>query len=94
MTYYPVILLDTSILVAYYDATDEYHSQVRDFFVTCTTELITTVGCVTEVMWLLAADWQLQNNFLSALAHNIYQCEQLLPQYHVRTPYLSDNPTN
>lgn len=89
MTYYPVILLDTSILVAYYDATDEYHSQVRDFFASCTSELITTVGCVTEVMWLLAADWQLQNNFLSALANNIYQCEQLLPQDFTRIAELN-----
>jgi uncharacterized protein len=78
MTHYPIILVDTSILVAYYDATDEYHTQIISFFANCTSELVTTVGCVTEVMWLLSADWQLQNNFLSALANNIYKCESLL----------------
>lgn len=31
MTYYPVILVDASVLVAYYDATDEYHAQVCNF---------------------------------------------------------------
>lgn len=31
MTYQPIILVDTSLLVAYYDAKDEYHAQVRSF---------------------------------------------------------------
>lgn len=79
MTYHPVILVDTSLLVAYYDAGDEYHASVRNFFASCTSELVTTSSCVTEVMWLLAPDWQLQNNFLSAVANNIYKCEPLLP---------------
>jgi len=78
MTYYPLILVDTSLLIAYYDAGDEYHTQVRNFFASCTSELVTTCGCITEVMWLLAPDWQLQNNFLVAVVNNIYKCERLL----------------
>ncbi|MGH8002228.1 MAG: type II toxin-antitoxin system VapC family toxin [Brasilonema sp.] len=84
MTYYSVILVDASVLVAYYDATDGYHAQVRNFFASCRSDLVTTIACVTEVMWLLGADCQLQNNFLFALANNIYQCEPLLPQDFTR----------
>lgn len=89
MTYHPLILVDTSLLVAYYDAKDEYHTQVRNFFASCTSELVTTVGCITEVMWLLSSDWQLQNNFLSAVANNIYKCETLLPTDFVRIAELN-----
>jgi predicted nucleic acid-binding protein len=49
--YYPFILIDTGIIVAFYDKKDRYHQQVVQFFATCTSQLITTVGCVTEVMW-------------------------------------------
>lgn len=56
MTYHPVILVDTSLLVAYYDAGDEYHTQVSNFFASCTSKLVTTLGCITEVMWLLSSD--------------------------------------
>jgi uncharacterized protein len=54
MTYYPVILVDSSLLIAFYNAADSYHIQVRDFFATCTSDLVTIVGCVTEVMYFLA----------------------------------------
>lgn len=89
MTYHSVILVDTSLLVAYYDAGDEYHTQVRNFFASCTSKLVTTVGCITEVMWLLSSDWQLQNNFLSAIANNIYKCETLLPTDFLRIAELN-----
>ena len=89
MTDYPVILVDTSVLVGYYDATDQYHTQVRNFFINCTSELVTTVGCVTEVMWLLAPDWQLQNNFLSAVANNIYKSEPLTVEDFARIAKLN-----
>lgn len=89
MTYQPVILVDTSLRVAYYDAGDEYHAQVSNFFASCTSELVTTCGCVTEVMWLLAPDWQLQNNFLSAVANNIYKCEPLIGEDFARIAELN-----
>lgn len=80
MDYYKKILVDTGLLVAFYDSADKYHPQVVNFFSSCTSYLVTTVGCVTEVMWLLAADWRVQNEFLAHLARNIYECETLLPQ--------------
>ena len=77
---YPTILIDTGLLVAFYDAADRHHGAAIAFFSTCTSQLITTVGCVTETMWLLASDWRVQNEFLDHLAHGVYVCEPLLPE--------------
>lgn len=77
MTYYPAILVDTSLLVAYYNARDSYHTQVQNFLGDSTSRLVTTFGCVTEVMWLLARDWRVQNEFLSDLTRSLYECEHL-----------------
>ena len=70
----PLILTDSSILIAYYSAKDNYHDVVCRFFEQCTSELITTLACVTEVMYLLSADYRTQNEFLNDLAHELYQC--------------------
>jgi uncharacterized protein len=80
MTYYPVILTDSGILVAYYSSKDRYHQQVRVFFERCTSNLVTTVGCATEVMWLLSQDWRTQNEFLQDMAMELYECIPMLPE--------------
>ncbi len=80
MTYHPLILADSGFLFAYYSGKDKYHQQVRGFFETCTSMLITTPSCITEVMWLLSSDWRTQNEFLLDVAKELYECEQLLPQ--------------
>lgn len=67
MNSYPHILVDTGIIVAFYDKNDLYHEQVVNFFATCTSQLITTLACVTEVMWLLAPNINVQDEFLSTL---------------------------
>jgi predicted nucleic acid-binding protein len=89
MTDYPLILVDTGLLVAFYDSADQYHTQVVKFFASCTSRLVTTVGCVTEVLWLLASDWRVQNEFLNHLANNIYECESLFPQDFARIAELN-----
>ncbi|MBD2159673.1 type II toxin-antitoxin system VapC family toxin [Limnothrix sp. FACHB-708] len=71
------VLVDSGVLIAFYNAEDRYHSRVVDFFRTCRSELITTLACVTEVLWLLNKSWQVQNIFLNHLAQNIYRCESL-----------------
>ncbi len=80
MTYYPLILADSGLLFAYYSAKDKYHQQVRHFFESCTSKLVTTSPICTEVMWLLSSDWQTQNEFLLDVAKGLYECEHLLPQ--------------
>ena len=90
MVYHPVILVDSSVLVAFYDASDDSHGQAREFFATCRSELITTVACVNEVMWLLSRNWRVQNEFLSHLASGIYECEALLPEDFARIAELNE----
>ncbi|NEQ44639.1 MAG: PIN domain-containing protein [Leptolyngbya sp. SIOISBB] len=80
MTLPPDVLVDTGLLVAFYDAADRHHDAVVDFFTRCTARLITTVGCVTEVMWLLSSNWQVQNEFLNHLARGVYVCKPLLAE--------------
>ncbi|MEO0539159.1 MAG: VapC toxin family PIN domain ribonuclease [Cyanobacteria bacterium P01_A01_bin.123] len=75
-----MILVDTGLMVAFYDAKDLYHDAVVEFFSNCTHRLITTIGCVTEVMWLLSSDWRVQNEFLTHLAKGVYVCEPLLAE--------------
>jgi uncharacterized protein len=85
----PLILVDTGILVAFYDRKDKYHQQVLSFFSTCTSQLITTIACATEVMWLLSPNIKVQNEFLAALLINVYQCEHLLPADYQRIQELN-----
>lgn len=89
MTYYPIILVDSGILVAYYSSKDRYHQQVRAFFERCTSNLVTTVGCATEVMWLLRQNWRTQNEFLQDIATELYECIPLLPQDFLRIAELN-----
>ena len=89
MNNYPQILIDTGILVAFYDRKDEYHQQSLSFFSTCISQLITTIACVTEVMWLLAPHTKVQNEFLSALSKKAFLCEHLLPSYYQRIQELN-----
>lgn len=35
MKHYPVILVDTGLLVAFYDSADRHHAQVVEFFANC-----------------------------------------------------------
>jgi predicted nucleic acid-binding protein len=89
MNYHPIILVDTGLLVAFYDSADQYHAQVVEFFGNCNSRLMTTIGCVTEVLWLLATDWRVQNEFLTHLSNNIYECEPLLRQDFARIAELN-----
>lgn len=77
-SYYPKILVDSGVLIAFYDEEDKYHSQTVEFFSDCRNQLITTVACVTEVMWLLAPFIKVQNEFLSAVAQGVFECEHLI----------------
>ena len=86
---YPAILINTGPIVAYYDAGDAHHNQVRRFLDASTSVLVTTTGCVTEVMWLLGSRWQVQNEFLSDLSIGLYVCEPLTPSDFIRISELN-----
>jgi uncharacterized protein len=74
------LLIDTGILVAFYDAADPQHRNVFEFLGQSRGQLITTLSCITETMWLLAKDDRVQNEFLRHLSLRIYHCEPLIPQ--------------
>lgn len=80
MKYHPLILIDTGLMIAFYNRTDQYHSQVYAFFEGCTSQLITTLSCVSETMQLLPSNWQIQNEFLLAVAKGVFECESLQPK--------------
>lgn len=75
----PKILIDSGVLVAYYNQGDRFHSIVKQFLEQSTSQFITTLVCIAEVMWLLAPDWQVQNEFLSDLQQELFEWVQLLP---------------
>ncbi len=83
------ILMDTGVLVALYDSADRYHSQVIEFLSSYRGRLTTTLGCVTEVMWLLASDHRVQNEFLHHLSDRIYECEPLQSEDFTRIAELN-----
>ncbi len=87
--YNPFILIDTGIMVAFYNRQDRYHRQTVRFFSTCTSQLITTVGCVTEVMWLLSPNVKVQNQFLSSLEKGIFVASHLVADDYRRIQELN-----
>jgi uncharacterized protein len=90
MNHPPLSIIDSGILLAYYSANDKYHQQVLQFLESCTSRLVTTHSCVTEVMWLLSPSWQTQNEFLLDVAKELYECVPLLPQDFVRIAELNE----
>jgi len=89
MSYPTVALIDSGILVAYYSARDDHHLKVCKFFEQYTGRLITTLSCITEVMWLLNSDWRLQNRFLDGVAREVLECCSLLLQDFTRIAELN-----
>ena len=89
MTYYPEILVDSGPLVAYYSCNDKHHARVCHFFETCTSRLVTSLSCITEVMWLLSSRWQVQNQFLLAVAQRIFEPQPLIPEDFIRIAELN-----
>ncbi len=76
----PIILIDSGVLVAYYNQGDRVHEAVKNFLEPSTSRLLTTLPYIAEVMWLLAPHWQVQNEFLADLAKELYEWVQLIPR--------------
>lgn len=71
------VLVDSGIIVAYYDNSDPWFAKTRKFFDDSRAQFVITEPCATEVMWLLQANQLTQNEFLSDLAKGLYKCEPL-----------------
>jgi len=90
INYPPKIITDSGIFIAYYSAKDNYHQAVANFFERCSTDLVTTTPCITEVMYLLSHDNRTQNEFLHDLSHKLYKIIPLLAQDFARIRQLNE----
>lgn len=71
-------LIDSGPLVAYYNKSDHWHMPIKLLIESSTCQFVTTLSCVTEVMWMLGDDIQVKNEFLSHIAKGGYRVESLL----------------
>ncbi len=70
-------LVDAGPLVAYYNKTDSYHTQICDYFQSCTFQLVTTDPCLAETMYLLRESHQVQSSLARDVAEGIWRREPL-----------------
>ena len=87
---YPIILIDSSILVAYYSVRDNHHQQVKNFFDQCTSNLLTTMPCITEVMYLLSYNWHVQNQCLRGINLGVFAFSPLFSEDLTRIAELNE----
>ena len=80
MNYYPIFLVDTGIIVAFFNKGDRFHEQVYPFIRNSTSVMLTTTACVTEVMYLLPKYPKVQNELFLLVAQGLIECEHLTSQ--------------
>jgi len=70
-------MIDAGPLVAYYNAGDPWHKKVLTSFERYRGQFVTTSPIITEVMWLLRSNYQVQNELLVDLSKGLYYVESL-----------------
>jgi predicted nucleic acid-binding protein len=83
------ILIDSGILLSYYQQQQPLHQAVVAFLDSTAAQLITSPICIAEVLWLLGdpGDSRVraaQNHLLNAVAAGGIQVMDLLPEDHAR----------
>jgi predicted nucleic acid-binding protein len=71
------VLIDAGPIVAYYDSGDDWHKAITKFLSAFKGRFITTAPVVTEALWLLNANVEVQNELLRDLAKKLYAIENL-----------------
>ena len=89
------ILIDSGILLSYYQQREALHQAVVAFFDKTPAQLITSPICIAEVLWLLGdpRDSRVraaQNHLLNAVSAGGIQVVDLLPEDYVRIAELND----
>lgn len=69
-------LVDAGPLVAFYNQRDKHHAQICEYFKTCTYHLVTTDGCIAEVMYALSSS-KVQSSFSKDIGQGVWQREAL-----------------
>ncbi len=89
MRQYPIFLVDTGVLVAFFNRGDRYHAQVYPLIGNSTSIMVTTVACITETLYLLPRYTRVQNDLFLMLAEGIIECEHLQHQDFTRIAQLN-----
>lgn len=87
-----MILIDTGPIIAFFDASDDYHRICIDILKSINEPLITTWPVLTEAFYLLGFSWQAQDNlweFISRGGIEIFpidtkmqgRCRKLMKKY-------------
>ena len=87
-------LIDSGILLGYYQQQEPLHQAVVAFFDQNTAQLITSPICIAEVLWLLGnpgnpAVLAAQNHLLTAVSRGGIEAINLLPEDYARVAELN-----
>ena len=88
------ILIDSGILLSYYQQQEPLHQAVIAFFDQNTAQLVTSPICIAEVLWLLGSPGDprvlaAQNHLLSAVSRGGIEAINLLPEDYARVAELN-----
>jgi predicted nucleic acid-binding protein len=88
------ILIDSGILLSYYQQQEPLHQAVVAFFVQNAAQLITSPICIAEVLWLLGNPGDprvlsAQNHLLGAVSRGAIEAINLLPEDYARIAELN-----
>ncbi|MCP9823526.1 type II toxin-antitoxin system VapC family toxin [Cyanobium sp. L1E-Cus] len=88
------ILIDSGILLSYYQQQEPLHQAVIAFFDQNTAQLVTSPICIAEVLWLLGSPGDprvlaAQNHLLSAVSRGGIEAINLLPDDYARVAELN-----
>ena len=88
------ILIDSGVLLSYYQRQEPLHQAVVAFFDQNAAQLITSPICIAEVLWLLGAPSDprvltAQNHLLGAVSRGVIEAINLLPEDYARIAELN-----
>ena len=88
------ILIDSGILLSYYQQQEPLHQAVIAFFDQNTAQLVTSPICIAEVLWLVGSPGDprvlaAQNHLLSAVSRGGIEAINLLPDDYARVAELN-----
>lgn len=89
------ILIDSGILLSYYQQQEPLHQAVVDFFDQTAAQLITSPICIADVLWLLGDPGDprvlaAQNHLLGAASSGAVEAIHLLPEDYARVVVLNE----
>jgi predicted nucleic acid-binding protein len=82
-------LIDAGPIIAYFDQMDDWHREATIFIDTFTGQFVTSEPVITEVMWQLRSDHNVQNEFLQRVAAGVFLPESLSGRDFVRIAELN-----